>query len=354
MSHNLTFNSRTGQYEMFAATDKHGMPWHKLGQTVGQAQTWADAIKLAHLDWPVNKEQLLDQRGKKIDAYGIFRADTNSMLGVVGSVYRPIQNVEMGQHIDDIIGSISGAHYESAGSLDGGSRVWAMARIPTSDFEPIPGDTHKAFLLATTSHDGTMSYIIKAVSTRVVCQNTMSMALREKGQECRTKHTENAQARLKVMTTEARGIADFFNRQKAQLSAIAQKKIDKETARKVMDKLFGEDWRESTRKKNQVQEIANLFATAEQREGTIGAPGTGYALYNAITDWVDHWAPVRNGDGTQSLQATRTQKAIWNGGEKTKQAALDAILDAVGYSAPIFIAQPDKTRVDSILDKIAI
>lgn len=356
MAHCLNLHDASGEYSVFCATDRHGLPWHRLGQHIDHAATWEQAMALAHLDWEVRKEVLFSADGKPVEAWGMFRGDNGRFLGAVGSGFTPIQNVRMGEHIDQILGAIDGAHYESAGALGNGERVWAMARLPESHDIRIKGtdDISKSFLLCCQGHDGSLSYVLKLTSVRVVCNNTLTAALNNSDSTIKVKHTANAEFRIDSATKAVRGITTAISDLNAKLNELALRKVDTTTNRAVMAKLFGDDWKESTRKLNQVREIANLFESNDHN-AIPEVRGTAYNLLNAVTEYTDHYRTVRRTDGKEELttEQIRTEGALFGAGEVLKAKALEYILEATEHCSrkpePIAV---QSTAIDSILSQI--
>jgi phage/plasmid-like protein (TIGR03299 family) len=331
----------------------------------GQQATWSEAMAAAGMDWTVSKHQFSSPiTGQPVEAWGIFRDDTNALLGSVGPAFQPVQNREMGTHIDGIINA-AGAKYETAGALNGGSRVWALARLPQADIR-ITGtdDITKSYLLAAQGHDGTLSYILKYTGIRVVCRNTLTAAIKGSGEQIKTKHTANVQSRLTDAIAAVKGIGATIQDINRKLNELALRKVNKETCRAIMAKVFGEDWTESERKKNQAREIAQLF---EYNDGNAfpSERGTAYNLYNAMTNWSDHVRTVRRTDGKQEMQIEqlREESAIFGTGEAWKADALENILKMT-ENAPrreeklIFqtmpsLVLPQRKTVDNILSMVA-
>ena len=322
MAHELSIDRVSGQVAMFYNVAK-GLPLHGLGQKINGCLTWADAMAAAHLDWTVRKERLFRDKGRPIDAWGIFRNDTDSFLGTVGERYEPIQNVKMGNHIDSIIAT-NKAMYETAGVLRGGERVWAMAKLPETF--SIGSDLHRNFILATTAHDGSMSYQLKLITTRVVCNNTLSMALNEKGRAIRVKHTSNALDRINTQLSSADGIAQAVSFMSGTLESLARKVLPVEKKKALFEALFGKDWEDSPRKRTQVAQIANNFV---HHDGDRETAGTAYNMLQAITHYADYDRGVRKTDSYmhQSENQIRTEGALWGAGEVLKSQALNQILE---------------------------
>src|SRR5579863_841979 len=225
MAHNLM--TRNGSTAMFCTGDRDAA-WHKLGQRTPNAVTWQEAMKLADLSWPVTKQVLFDSRGKAVEAWGIFRADDSQFLGAVGERYTPIQNKDAFEFVDVLMEATDGAHYDSAGALGNGERIWCSAKVPF-DFEPVPGDKTETYLMFTTSHDGSASAVCKLTTVRVVCQNTLSQAIGSAGQFVRVKHTRNAQDRMVRAAELMKGIGANVESLKDKLVKLAQVKVTRET-----------------------------------------------------------------------------------------------------------------------------
>src|SRR5215510_14339866 len=160
--------------------------WHKLGLVTGHYLTWQEILDAGHLNFEVEKLQLLDPFGRPIDAYGTFRLDESTgeyvFLGPVGADYTVIQHATGFELVDALMASQHGAHYENAGALGHGANIWRLADL---NLTLSVGDDHSiAYLLFTTSHDATLSYQFRLCLTRVVCQNTLNRALSEKSRAC--------------------------------------------------------------------------------------------------------------------------------------------------------------------------
>lgn len=157
---------------MFYTREK---PWHGLGTMVAEAQSSATAISLAGLDWQVIQKPIKTADEILIPRFKANLRDTdNRVLGVVTDRYKVVQNEDAFAFTDALLGE--GVCYETAGSFQEGRRTWILARLPQKYI--ISGDEITPYLVFMNSHDGTGS--IKAAMTpiRVVCQNTLNLALR--------------------------------------------------------------------------------------------------------------------------------------------------------------------------------
>lgn len=350
MSHELT-QRQDGSYEMWSGNGIK--PWHKLGLVTPNAATWAEAIKMAQMDWTVSKHQLsLD--GELVPAWGIVRDDNKRFLGMVGDQHTTIQNVAMGEHIDALIGVV-GAHYETAGTLRGGQKVWTMAKLPW-DIK-VGDDKTESYILVTQGHDGSMSYTLKYTGVRVVCNNTLTMALGGKGADSlKTKHTKFAEVRIRNVCEAAAGIKTSIEALQENFRSLAKRKVDREVNRKLMTKLFGDDWTTDKKKLEKVEQIATLFDANDG--GTFKEQkGTAYAMYNACTNWSDHFRPVRMTDakGEYTVQQARVESALWGTGDAWKTQVLSEILDMTA-TCPVIeptVSVGGGAKLAGILDKMS-
>ena len=133
---------------MFYVREK---PWHGLGTEVQEAPTSADALIYAGLDWEVIQKDVYTEGGRRIDGYKAnLRSTDSAALGIVSDRYKVVQNEDAFQFTDDLLGA--GVTYETAGALQGGRKVWMLARMPNRYI--IAGDEIAPYLVVMNSHDG--------------------------------------------------------------------------------------------------------------------------------------------------------------------------------------------------------
>ena len=130
MAHNLNFNKKTGTWSFASHLEK---AWHGLGQVVEKAMTSEEAIKLANLDYQVEKAKVTFEANNQpnvIDGYyATYRTDNNQYLGMVKSRYEIVQNTEAFGFFDSIIDE-GEAIFETAGVLGNGERIFVTAKLP--------------------------------------------------------------------------------------------------------------------------------------------------------------------------------------------------------------------------------
>lgn len=310
--------------------------WHQLGTVTGEYQTWQQILAHGGLDFDVFKSQLHDGLGRKVEAYGMFRWNKTDklaqdkaaaiFLGAVGADYQPIQHAIGFEMIDALVASQAGAHYETAGVLGSGETVWGLADLKLSIH--VGDDEQKGYLLFCTSHDGSRSHIYRTTFTRVVCQNTLNLALGSKAKASFTvRHTKNALNRLMDAKTTLLNIHADTRSVEEKMNFLAQKKVTREAVDSIFARLFpigktaeGKDV-DSTRRNNTLSAILAKFefnddnVFPEQR-------GSMYNLLNSITDYTDHDRSSR-GNG-------RAESALFGSGDSLKTEAFELVFAAAG------------------------
>ena len=104
-------------------------PWHGLGTRVNEAPASKEALRIAGLDWRVLQEPIFTGTDERVEGYKAnIRDSDRKVLGVVTDRYKVIQNEEAFAFTDELLGE--GVRYETAGSLQGGRKVWLLAHMP--------------------------------------------------------------------------------------------------------------------------------------------------------------------------------------------------------------------------------
>jgi phage/plasmid-like protein (TIGR03299 family) len=193
----------TGQ----VALAMNGAPaWHGLGTVVDGAMTAADALRLANLDWEVEKRPMFygaDEEsrmgtGLAPNAFAMVRTDTDGYLGTVGRRYTGIQNEAGFAFLDDLTGQNGEARFETAGALEGGRKVFISMFLPeniTLDPEGM-ADVVKPYFMAVNSHDGSGSFYVVVTPLRPVCANTVRWGLQGATAKWSAQHTSGAMKRM--------------------------------------------------------------------------------------------------------------------------------------------------------------
>ena len=290
-------------------------PWHRLGTRLENPATSQEAIQTAGLDFKVQLRPVKTtvNRKQKIipNTFATVRTDTQDVLGVVGSRYEPIQNKDAFAFFDALVGSDE-AMYHTAGVLGKGERIWILAKLP-SYIRVGKNDIVDKYLLLTNSHDGSAVVRAKLTPIRVVCSNTLSVALSGNEQEVRIRHTANAIHKLE----EGHKLLGLTNSLYDQLDTIfnrmALKKVTSKQLVEYVKALIpaNPDAQFQTRNENIREAILELHETGQGAELSRGSL---WGAYNAATEYADHVQHSRD--------ANKQLKSIWfGGGEKLKLKA---------------------------------
>jgi phage/plasmid-like protein (TIGR03299 family) len=297
-------------------------PWHGLGAVLERPPaSVAEAIEASGLVWNVEKRPiaLADgvQPGEPIEGfYATVREDTQETLGIVGERYRVVQNHEAFSFIDQLLGSAF--HFETAGSLHGGRRVWVMATLP--EHVQVGGDAVRPYVLLMNSHDGSTALVAATTPVRVVCQNTLNWGLRKAVQRFAIRHTEAA----KQHVVEARRVLDlsidYYKQFKVAGDRLASERCSERQLRAVLDELYPSGYSDTAsdrtrRSREQVKaKITSLFLAGETQGN---APGSKWAALNSIVEYTDWLRPARSGE-------QRFARTLDDGGRKSKALQLIA------------------------------
>jgi phage/plasmid-like protein (TIGR03299 family) len=317
MSHNLTITN--GKAEMFSG--QNITPWHGLGKIVAGLLTAKEAIDAASLNWNVKPLPVFVD-GKQVEHYqAMTRDDNGKVLSILGKRYTPIQNSDAFEFFDSVIGE-GQAVYDTAGSLAEGAKVWIMAKLKGSLFiDSNPNDTIDKNVLLATSHDGSSSLQMMIVATRVVCQNTLSVALSEAQNVIKIRHTKNY-ANKKDAAMKALGLCNaYFDDLQTVINSLARHPMAKSEMVKFAEKLIptSEDKEESTRTQNIRSEIVTLFSRGKGNQGK-----SRWDALNAVTEYVDHSRATRT-SGNDANEA-RFASAMLGSGYNLKDKAFNLLV----------------------------
>jgi phage/plasmid-like protein (TIGR03299 family) len=309
------------------------VPWHGLGTYVGENPVLAEeAIVAAGLDWQVEKcpafaAVTIGTEEKEVIADDHFlnvRLSDCKVLGSVQKRYQILQNREAFEFMDSLAGPKNLVQYHTAGALHGGRHIWLLATVTGLTIEPVPGDVTEPYILLVNGHDGRMALKALFTSVRVVCQNTLNLALGSAKKGITIRHTGD----MKSKVEEAKKILGFAKKEVDSYSQVA-----KELSRKKMgDKVF-EDFldqlvplpkeEEKRGKKLAVREkMTELFLSGPGTE-IPGVKGTAWGALQAVTDFTGHHRTTRGaGKDADKLREKRLESVWFGSGNTMNQDAL--------------------------------
>src|SRR3990167_6409704 len=334
MAHRISKVGNTD--EMFYTGDT---TWHGLGQKLDGAATSKEAIEAAHLDWKVGVYPVYYQTpdGKMHEAKekgAIVREDTGVLFNIMSKRYTPVINSTAFGFFDNVVAA-GEAVYHTAGALDEGRRIWILAKLG-GEFKVAKDDVVEKYVLLANSHDGSEALTMMVTPIRVVCHNTLSIALSNtKTDRFYARHTIKVMDRA-VQARQLLGLTEeyFKNFKAASERLVAQKIKGKELEEMLKWTLHTIDAKEFDKqhaaKKVAIEEISRLFEHGRGAE-MVGAKGTAWGLYNAVGEFVDWSRPAGKGVktlgvSTKDVVSQRLDSAWFGSGADLKQRSWDYLL----------------------------
>lgn len=345
MAHELDFTRGTAA--MFYVDDKpHSRPWHGHGTPVANALTAKEALVAGQLDFVVYKSAVKYEgpNGELLeypDRFVTWRGDSKAGLGIVSTDYRIVQCDEAFNALSVVLNE-NDLRYETAGALKGGKVVWLLARMPEA--LSIRGDMHEAFVLLSTSHDGSEKVRIRPTVVRVVCDNTRNLALAGWAREIEFMHTdafddevedarkafEKAESTFKSFANEAERLQElvvpaqesdkliekFADR--AAWARLSRRQMEEAlVSGLVLDNVLNETVRRRERWKLVVERVHQNLRTEQELANSREV--TAWLLSNAMTEFVDHQRSGARGE-------SRFASLMFGAGADLKQHAVDLVL----------------------------
>ena len=316
MSHELSINNK-GQVE-FAYLLSDGQAWHGLGQGLpdnADHDTW---VKGAGMDWKIQRSKVryATERSGDVTKYlelpekhVLFRNDDKRPLGVVSDRYQIVQPREVLEFFKDIV-KVGGLQLSAAGTIYGGKRFWATAKIgeasPTSLKDKIGG-----YLLLSTSADGSLATEVRMTSIRVVCRNTLAVAF---GDRARVKVSHRSVFKPEEVKSFMGLNAAAWDAFRHNIVRLANKPVDVTKAEELTLELMGGG--EKVVASAGYNKILDLFKGDGQGSQLDGVYGTAWGFVNSVSEYVDHWARARSDEN-------RMVSSQWGPGADMKQRALE-------------------------------
>ena len=325
MSHEI--ETVNGQHEAVYASDP---AWHGLGEVwepgKGLAPTSADIEEnFPSIFFHVDKKPVYDEQGKEVPNYHrLVRQDTGKCLNVVGNRYEILQNREAFEFMDSL--QMDGIiRYESAFVLKGGESVVLLARMPETD---VIGDNDVSlrYIMAKVQHGGGAT-IMTPTSVRVVCANTVRVAVRESKYNVSIAHNGCMEKKLE----QAKLYLSQFNQAFTLYNENANKLVKRytpEQAKDYIEMLFptpDRDKKAATTKHNKkIEELQSYFYDKAQR--VPEAKGTWWGMFNTVTAFIDHGSRKKSKDPRKASES-RYVNAIEDKGAKLKNKAFELALE---------------------------
>ena len=266
-------------------------PWHGLGTKVLEAPASKDALQLAGLDWRVLQEPIYTAMEELVDGYKANVRDSDrKVLGVVTDRYRVIQNDEAFAFTDELLGA--GVKYETAGSLQGGRKVWLLAHMPHEYI--ISGERISPYLLFSNTHDGSGAIKVALTPIRVVCQNTLNLALARAKRSWSMIHTGDIREKMQEAKDTLFLAETYMDELGKEFEALRMKKLtDKQVMEYIEILLPIEDGSTPQQEKNMKRLREDMKIRYFDAPDLQGVGKNAYRFVNAVSDFATHAEPLR-------------------------------------------------------------
>ena len=273
---------------MFYTREK---PWHGLGTMVAEAPNSKDALRLAGLNWKVLQEPVYTENKELIQGYKANVRDTDrKVLGVVTDRYKVIQNEEAFAFTDTLLGE--GVRYETAGSLQEGRRVWMLARLPREFI--IGGERISPYMVFSNTHDGSGAVKTALTPIRVVCNNTLNLALRTAKRSWSMIHTGDISGKIEEAKNTLFLADEYMTALGQEFENLRKIKLSEKQVLDYIKILLPMEENYSLLQKRGVEKLR-----ADMKMRYFDAPDlkdvgdNGYRFVNAVSDFATHSTPRR-------------------------------------------------------------
>lgn len=266
-------------------------PWHGLGKRVEFALNSEEALREGGLDWKVIQKPVMTEDFQPVPGYKANVRETDGrVLGVVTDRYKIVQNIEAFAFTDSLLGE--GVRYETAGSLQNGKRVWMLARLPENYI--ISGDRVSPYLVFSNSHDGSGSIKVAMTPIRVVCQNTLNLALNDAKRIWATIHTGDIKSKLEEAKKTLLLAEHYMDKLGAEIDKLNKINLTDAKVLEYISELIPMPDNASKIQEKNVQQLRNDFEMRYFEAPDLShVPKNAYRFINAVSDFATHAKPLR-------------------------------------------------------------
>jgi len=269
-------------------------PWHGLGTSIPARANASQMIAAAGLNWEVVMRPIPNvgtHAGKKVRRFHLVRMprsqdEAEVPLGVVSPRYRALQNKEAFEFFDPIIGD-SKAVFETAGSLGNGERIWVLAKVP-GEIKVIGDDICSKYLLLSNAHDGRGSVSVKFTPIRVVCQNTLILAMESGEKAHNVRHSKHMQDRMQDVQELIGLIWKTFQKAEELFQSLAKVKVNAQRFDRYIEAVYPltEEQRKSNKRPERWDRVAKLFELGDEPD--LRPSHSLWGAYNSVTRYEDY------------------------------------------------------------------
>lgn len=275
-------------------------PWHELFPTLERPpRDLQEALEKSGLGWRVVQLPVLLESGamplRTIEGYKAnVRSDTGDVLGVVTDSYSVVQNGEAFGFLADMLGTE--AHFETAGSLHGGKKVFVVVKLADIDHVIVGGDRTDLYVNFFTAHDGTAAVTLLRTMIRTVCQNTWNGSLRDASYRYSFRHVGDTSQRIHEARAALRLTIDYAKQFKQFGDQLASQSMAERELARITEELWPNEGTDKTVKSRQRRReaVMHLFVDGDTRGN---APGTKWCAANALLENIEWGSKVKSPAG---------------------------------------------------------
>lgn len=287
---------------MFSVREK---PWHGLGTIVAEAPTSQEALQIAGLNWNVIQKDIMTADGSGIiqGFKANVRDSDDSVLGIVTDRYRVVQNTEAFAFTDTLLGE--GVRYETAGSLQNGRRTWMLARLPHQYI--INGEEITPYLVFMNSHDGSGAIKVAMTPVRVVCNNTLNLALSTAKRSWSCNHTGDIVGKMNEARDTLLLAGQYMGELGKSFTELNRIKLSDGKVIELIDTLIPENEGATVQQKKNSRRMREDMKVRYFEAPDLKNTGkNGYRFINAVSDFATHARPLRERSNYRESLFART------------------------------------------------
>ena len=302
------------------------LPWHQQGVIIEGTASSEEAIKLAGLDWDVVPRPIFDEFGKEIEGMKVnTRTTDNAHLGIVTDKYKIVQNKDAFAFTDELLGQ--GVRYETAGSLDHGKKVWMLARMENTT---LAEENIDPYLVFSNCHDGTGAIRVALVPIRVVCANTLNLALQKASRHWSCIHKGDMHSKLEEARFTLSSADKYMEALEEEFGELKLKKVTDEQVKKMTEKLleveFNQlynkaiksdkiiDFKERLRQQKFEEKLnkkkEEILTIYHEKPDLVGTEKSAFRFINAVSDYATHTTDHKNTKNYQENLFMRTVNGL--------------------------------------------
>lgn len=266
-------------------------PWHGLGTKVMEAPSSKEALSLAGLDWRVLQEPIYTENEELVEGYKAnIRDSDRKVLGVVTDRYKVIQNEEAFAFTDELLGE--GVRYETAGSLQGGKKVWLLAHLPHEYI--ISGERISPYLLFSNTHDGSGAIKVALTPIRVVCNNTLNLALSTAKRSWSMIHTGDIKGKMNEAKDTLFMAEKYMDSLGKEFETLRMKKISDSKVMEYIEMLLPVEENSTPQQARNIKKLQEDMKIRYFDAPDLQDVGrNAYRFINAVSDFATHAEPLR-------------------------------------------------------------